>query len=82
MACVKHARFAIYGHPDLLMIAEPINGEDFVPYNDAIFVEQLEVKSVLAPGWRHTQVKRARREYMVSIFKSNHTKQLQQIVCG
>ena len=30
----------LYGHPDLLTIAESINGPDFVPYNDAIFVKQ------------------------------------------
>ena len=30
----------LYGHPRLLAIAEAINGEDFVPFNDAIFVKQ------------------------------------------
>ena len=30
----------VYGHPSLLAIAEAINGADFVPYNDAIFVKQ------------------------------------------
>ena len=30
----------LYGHPDLLTIAEAINGPDFTPYNDAIFVKQ------------------------------------------
>lgn len=30
----------LYGHPTLLAIAEAINGPDFVPYNDAIFVKQ------------------------------------------
>ncbi|MDP6563406.1 MAG: phytanoyl-CoA dioxygenase family protein [Alphaproteobacteria bacterium] len=30
----------LYGHPALLAIAEAINGEDFVPFNDAIFVKQ------------------------------------------
>ena len=30
----------VYGHPSLLAIAEAINGSDFVPYNDAIFVKQ------------------------------------------
>jgi len=29
----------LYGHPDLLAIAAAINGDDFVPYNDAIFVK-------------------------------------------
>ncbi len=30
----------LYGHHDLLTIAAGINGDDFVPYNDAIFVKQ------------------------------------------
>jgi hypothetical protein len=29
----------LYGHPDLLAIAASINGDDFVPYNDATFVK-------------------------------------------
>jgi hypothetical protein len=29
----------LYGHPDLLSIAAAINGDDFVPYNDAVFVK-------------------------------------------
>ena len=34
------AGLRVYGHPGLLAIAEAVNGEDFVPYNDAIFVKQ------------------------------------------
>lgn len=30
----------IYGHPQLLAVAEAINGPEFVPYNDAIFIKQ------------------------------------------
>ena len=30
----------LYGHPHLLEIAAAINGDDFVPFNDAIFVKQ------------------------------------------
>ena len=30
----------LYGHPHLLVIAAAINGDDFVPFNDAIFVKQ------------------------------------------
>lgn len=30
----------LYGHPQLLAIAENINGSDFTPFNDAIFVKQ------------------------------------------
>ncbi len=34
------AGLRLYGHPGLLAVAEGINGADFVPYNDAIFVKQ------------------------------------------
>ncbi len=34
------AGLRVYGHPGLLAVAEAINGSDFVPYNDAIFVKQ------------------------------------------
>ena len=34
------AGLRLYGHPDLLKLAEEINGPDFTPYNDAIFVKQ------------------------------------------
>ena len=30
----------LYGHPQLLAAAQSINGADFVPFNDAIFVKQ------------------------------------------
>ena len=30
----------LYGHPQLLAVAQSINGTDFVPFNDAIFVKQ------------------------------------------
>jgi hypothetical protein len=29
-----------YGHPDLLAVAAAINGEDFVPFTDAIFIKE------------------------------------------
>jgi len=34
-ACLR-----IYGHPDLLRVASQINGEDFVPFNEAIFIKK------------------------------------------
>jgi hypothetical protein len=34
------AALRLYGHPHLLAIAEAVNGPDFVPYNDAVFVKQ------------------------------------------
>lgn len=40
MCQAMDAGLRLYGHPALLTIAEGINGEDFVPFNDAIFVKQ------------------------------------------
>lgn len=34
------AALRVYGHPHLLAIAAAINGDDFVPFNDVIFVKQ------------------------------------------
>jgi hypothetical protein len=42
------AALRVYGHPDLLAVAEAINGPDFVPYNDAIFVKQAGVGGSVA----------------------------------
>jgi Phytanoyl-CoA dioxygenase (PhyH) len=33
-ACLR-----VYGHPDLLAVAAAINGEDFVPFNEALFIK-------------------------------------------
>jgi hypothetical protein len=40
MCANMDAGLRVYGHPELLAVAETINGPDFVPYNDAIFVKQ------------------------------------------
>jgi len=34
------AGLRVYGHPTMLAMAESVNGEDFVPYNDSIIVKQ------------------------------------------
>jgi len=34
------AGLRVYGHPNLLAVAASINGDDFVPFNDVIFVKQ------------------------------------------
>ena len=34
-ACLR-----VYGHPDLLAVAAGINGEDFVPFTDALFIKE------------------------------------------
>lgn len=40
MCQIMKSGLRLYGHPSLLAIASTINGEDFVPYMDAIFVKQ------------------------------------------
>lgn len=40
MCQIMPSGLRLYGHPDLLSIAATINGDDFVPYSDAIFVKQ------------------------------------------
>ena len=35
-ACLR-----IYGHPELLRVAAQINGEDFVPFNETIFIDDM-----------------------------------------
>lgn len=40
MCLLSEAGLRLYGHPDILTIAAAINGEDFVPFNDATFVKQ------------------------------------------
>jgi len=40
MCQIMDSGLRLYGHPALLSIAASINGDDFVPYNDAIFVKQ------------------------------------------
>ncbi len=36
----SEAALRVYGHPQLLAIAAAINGEDFVPFNEALFIKQ------------------------------------------
>ena len=36
----SNSHLRAYAHPDLLAIAEQINGEDFVPFSDALFIKE------------------------------------------
>jgi len=42
------AGLRLYGHPDLLTVAAAINGPDFTPFNDVIFVKQPGLGSSIA----------------------------------
>jgi hypothetical protein len=36
----SEAALRVYGHPDLLRVAASVNGDDFVPFADAIFIKE------------------------------------------
>ena len=40
MCQIMPSGLRLYGHADLMTIAAGVNGDDFVPYNDAIFIKQ------------------------------------------
>ena len=40
MCMLMPSALRLYGHPGLLAAAASVNGDDFVPYNDAIFVKK------------------------------------------
>ena len=35
----SHTHLRAYGHPDLLAVAAAVNGDDFVPFNEALFIK-------------------------------------------
>ena len=42
-ACLR-----VYGHPDLLAVAAAVNGEDFTPFNEALFIKQPGIGASVA----------------------------------
>lgn len=36
----SEAHLRLYGHPDLLAVAAAVNGDDFVPFNEAMFIKE------------------------------------------
>jgi hypothetical protein len=52
----SEAHLRVYGHPDLLRVAAAINGEDFVPFNEAIWIKEPGRGGSVAwhqDGWTH-----------------------------
>jgi hypothetical protein len=52
-ACLR-----VYGHPQLLAVAEAVNGPDFTPFNEAVWVKQAGLGGSVAwhqDGWTHWQ---------------------------
>ena len=50
-ACLR-----LYGHPQLLAVAEAINGADFTPFNEAVWIKQPGLGGPVAwhqDGWTH-----------------------------
>jgi hypothetical protein len=50
-ACLR-----VYGHPDLLAVAEAVNGPDFTPFNEAVWVKHPYLGGSVAwhqDGWTH-----------------------------
>jgi hypothetical protein len=50
-ACLR-----LYGHPQLLKVAETINGKDFTPFNEAVWIKQPGLGGSVAwhrDGWTH-----------------------------
>lgn len=50
------AHLRLYGHPDLLRVAAAVNGPDFTPFNEAIWIKQPGLGGSVAwhqDGWTH-----------------------------
>jgi hypothetical protein len=50
-ACLR-----VYGHPQLLAVAEAIHGKDFTPFNEAVWIKQPRLGGSVAwhqDGWTH-----------------------------
>ncbi len=50
-ACLR-----VYGHPQLLAVAAAINGDDFTPFNEAVWIKQARLGGSVAwhqDGWTH-----------------------------
>jgi len=44
----SEAALRIYGHPDLLRIAAAVNGEDFAPFNEVLFIKDAGLGSAVS----------------------------------
>ncbi|MGA1675227.1 MAG: phytanoyl-CoA dioxygenase family protein [Pseudomonadales bacterium] len=55
-ACLR-----LYGHPDLLRFAEAVNGPDFTPFNEAVWIKHPRLGGSVAwhqDGWTHWESSR------------------------
>ena len=52
----SEAALRVYGHPQLLAVAAAINGPDFVPFNEALWIKEPGLGASVAwhqDGWTH-----------------------------
>ena len=52
----SEAALRLYGHPQLLAVAAAINGDDFTPFNEAVWIKQPGLGGSVAwhqDGWTH-----------------------------
>ena len=53
---LSEACLRVYGHPDLLRVAEAVNGPDFTPFNEAVWIKHPGLGGPVAwhqDGWTH-----------------------------
>jgi hypothetical protein len=53
---LSEACLRLYGHPDLLRVTEAVNGPDFVPFNEAVWIKHPGLGGPVAwhqDGWTH-----------------------------
>ncbi|MFK7964065.1 MAG: phytanoyl-CoA dioxygenase family protein [Burkholderiaceae bacterium] len=52
----SEAHLRLYGHPDMLAVAEAVNGPDFTPFNEAIWIKLPRLGGSVSwhqDGWTH-----------------------------
>lgn len=50
------AHLRLYGHPDMLAVAAAVNGDDFTPFNEALWIKQPRLGGSVSwhqDGWTH-----------------------------
>ena len=74
-----------YGHPSVLQIAESINGDDFVPFTDALFIKDPGRGASVAwhqDGTTHWEVRIGMKANMATIPCCSFTGAQPQTACG
>ncbi len=85
MCHASEACLRVYGHPKLLAVAATINGSDFTPFTDTIFVKHAGLGGSVA--WRqngvtHWMRRTGTRRSTASTSRSNSTRRRRPTACG